>query len=86
MADQEKRVSLQYFAAMREQRGVSSESRVTHAATLRGLFDELRKEFGFDLHANELKVAVNGDFAELGDPLRNGDDIVFIPPVAGGAA
>lgn len=29
-------------------------------------------------------VAVNQDYAPLTTPLRNGDEVAFIPPVAGG--
>jgi molybdopterin synthase catalytic subunit len=32
-----------------------------------------------------IRVAVDGEFAALGDPLRDGAELVLIPPVAGGA-
>lgn len=86
MVDRGKRVSLQYFALLREQRGVNCESRVTNAATLRDLFAELKTEYEFDFEAEDLKVAVNGEFSELNSTLKDGDEVVFIPPVAGGAA
>lgn len=34
--------------------------------------------------AKYLRVAINADYAGMGDPLHDGDEVVFIPPVAGG--
>ncbi|AWT60772.1 MAG: Molybdopterin synthase sulfur carrier subunit [Candidatus Moanabacter tarae] len=85
MDDREKNVRLQYFALLREQRGLSYESRITSAVTLKDLFAELKKEYELGLEAEDLKVAVNGEFTELSASLKDGDEIVFIPPVAGGA-
>ncbi|AKT41478.1 MoaD/ThiS family protein [Chondromyces crocatus] len=31
-----------------------------------------------------LRVAVNGTYADPGDPVRVGDEVALIPPVAGG--
>ena len=64
---------------------MSYESRITSAVTLRDLFAELKKEYELGLEAEHLKVAVNGEFTELSASLQDGDEIVFIPPVAGGA-
>ena len=85
MGERKKKVRLQYFALLREQRGISYESRITSAVTLRDLFAELKKEYELGLEADDLKVAVNGEFTELNASLKDGDEIVFIPPVAGGA-
>jgi molybdopterin converting factor subunit 1 len=77
-------VNLQYYAQLREQAGVSGEQVVTAATSLRDLYDELRASRGFSLAADALKVAVNTEFSAWDRPLRDGDTIVFIPPVAGG--
>jgi sulfur-carrier protein len=77
-------VNLQYYAQLREQAGKSGEQVVTSAASLRDLYDELRASRGFSLLADALKVAVNAEFSSWDRPLRDGDTIVFIPPVAGG--
>lgn len=34
--------------------------------------------------AKHIRVAINTDYAGMEDPLREGDEVVFIPPVAGG--
>lgn len=77
-------VNLQYYAQLREQAGTSSEQVTTAAISLRDLYEELRVARGFSLAADALKVAVNAQFSAWDRPLRDGDTIVFIPPVAGG--
>jgi molybdopterin converting factor small subunit len=78
------RVSLQYYALLREQAGRQSETVVTQAATPAALYAELAARHGFRLPASQLKVAVNAAFSDWERPLADGDEIVFIPPVAGG--
>lgn len=77
-------VNLQYYAQLREQAGTGSEQITTAATSLRDLYEELRVARGFSLAADALKVAVNAQFSAWDRPLRDGDTIVFIPPVAGG--
>jgi molybdopterin synthase sulfur carrier subunit len=77
-------VNLQYYAQLREQAGMGSEQVNTAATSLRELYEELRARKGFSLAADALKVAVNAQFSAWDRPLRDGDTIVFIPPVAGG--
>jgi sulfur-carrier protein len=77
-------VTLQYFAQLREQAGAGGEQVSTDAGSLRELYAELGARHGFSLPADALKVAVNAQFSDWSRPLRDGDTIVFIPPVAGG--
>lgn len=77
-------VTLQYFAQLREQAGAGGEQVSTAAGSLRELYVELGARHGFSLPAEALKVAVNAQFSDWSRPLRDGDTIVFIPPVAGG--
>ncbi len=77
-------VNLQYYAQLREQAGRTSEQVATTAVDLRALYRELRERHGFSLDADALKVAVNTEFSAWDRPLREGDTVVFIPPVAGG--
>jgi sulfur-carrier protein len=75
---------IQYFAILREQRGVSQEKLATTAATPGALYDELRDRHHFTLPADRIRAAVNDTFVDASSPLRDGDRVVFIPPVAGG--
>jgi molybdopterin synthase sulfur carrier subunit len=79
-----KTIELAYYALLREQRGLSGEKRATSAMTARELYFELKEEFGFNLQMEDLKVAINGDFADSDMPIHDGDTVVFIPPVTGG--
>jgi molybdopterin converting factor subunit 1 len=78
------RIEVQYFALMREQAGRSRETVQTASSTASELYDELRRQHGFKLEPRQLRVAINGEFGEWQHRLRDGDAVVFIPPVAGG--
>jgi molybdopterin-guanine dinucleotide biosynthesis protein A len=75
---------IQYYAILREQAGRSEETLDTAAATPAELYDELRRRHPFQLATSQLKVALNSEFSDWHTPLRHGDTVVFIPPVAGG--
>jgi molybdopterin-guanine dinucleotide biosynthesis protein A len=79
-----RRLTVQYFALMREQAGRSYDTVETSAATPADLYAELTARYGFTLLHEQLKVAVNSEFAEWSRELAAGDTVVFIPPVAGG--
>lgn len=77
-------VHIQYFAILREQRGLGRESLATAAATAAGLYEELRVRHGFSLPVDRVRAAINEEFVAWETPLRDGQTVVFIPPVAGG--
>lgn len=77
-------IRIQYFAALREKAGQSSEDLDTGAATAGELYAALREQYGFSLGADQVKVAVNEEYSTMDHALRDGDDVVFIPPVSGG--
>ncbi|MGV6807372.1 MAG: MoaD/ThiS family protein [bacterium] len=77
-------VTIQYFAQFRDQAGQSEESIDTAATTPRQLFAEVAEKHRFSLNQEDVKVAVNDEFADWDDVLSEGDYLVFIPPVAGG--
>jgi molybdopterin-guanine dinucleotide biosynthesis protein A len=79
-----KHVKVQYYALLREQAGRSDEALVTTARSPRELYEELKARYPFSLAPEMLRVAVNADFGEWSQPLSDGDQVVFIPPVAGG--
>jgi molybdopterin-guanine dinucleotide biosynthesis protein A len=79
-----KTVRVQYYAILREQAGRREETLDTSAATPAELYEELRRRHPFQLGPAQLKVALNSEFGDWQTPLRHGDTVVFIPPVAGG--
>ena len=78
------KISVQYFAILREQRGLSHEELASDATTPAELYDALRNQHGFTLPGDRVRAAVNGEFVEPLHVLKEGDEVVFIPPVAGG--
>ena len=79
-----KKITLQYFALLREQAGCSEERLETAAATPAELYAEVQARHGFTLPLSMLRVAVNEEFRDWWSPLEANDRVVFIPPVAGG--
>ncbi len=79
-----KNVTVQYYALFRETSGRSGEQIETNAATAEELYSELQSRYGFALTTAQVKVAINEEFGGWTTSLKDGDSIVFIPPVAGG--
>jgi sulfur-carrier protein len=78
------RVTLLYFASLRDAAGVDSETIETEAASLRELYESVQARYGFALAFDRLRVALDGAFAQWGDAVRDGGEVAFIPPVSGG--
>jgi molybdopterin converting factor subunit 1 len=78
------KLNVRYYAILREQAGRSEEGIDTGAATPADLFAELRTKYSFTLGPAQLKVAINAEFRDWQTALKDGDSVVFIPPVAGG--
>lgn len=76
-------IQIEYFALLREHTGLKRERVETQAATVEELFAELDARYQFP-PMGKLKVAVNDEFHAWQAPIKQGDSIVFIPPVAGG--
>jgi molybdopterin-guanine dinucleotide biosynthesis protein A len=79
-----RKVNVQYFAILREQAGRAREELETSAQTALELYEELRIRHGLKLAPEQLRVAINEEFADMSQPLSRGDTVVFLPPVAGG--
>lgn len=79
-----KPLKIGYYAVLREQRGLSEEQLETAAETPGELYQSLKETHGFHLEAEQLRVVINDAFKPWDTPLRAGDSVVFIPPVAGG--
>lgn len=76
-------IRIEYFAVLREHVGRAGEQLTTAAATVGDLYAELDARYAFPA-VGRVKVAVNDEFRDWTTPLRDGDFVVFIPPVAGG--
>lgn len=78
-------VRIRYFARLREVAGKDFEDLTLNAADDAGtIYGRLKTTHNFPYERNELRVAINGQFANFELPLKDGDELAFIPPVAGG--
>lgn len=80
----EKSVRVTYYALLREARGQAREGVATAARDAAGLYEELRARHSFPLPRSVLRVAINDEFVSWERELVEGDEVAFIPPVAGG--
>ena len=84
------KVTLRYFASVREAMGRGSEQRDTAARTLEGLREELLacgEPYAQALGGGKaVRMAIDQVMAEGDAPLRDGAEIAFFPPVTGGTA
>ena len=84
------KVKVFFFAALREQLGVSSEeiNLPGKASTVGALRAHLLRRGGAWQSAlaegKLLRVAVNQDMAKLPGAIKAGDEVAFFPPVTGG--
>lgn len=78
------KVTLLYFASLRDAAGMASETLETSAGDVSTLYAEVSARHGIAWNTDNLRVAVNGEFARWGDPLPDGAEVAFIPPVSGG--
>ena len=82
------KVSIKYFASIREFIGQGGEMRETSASTLAALRDELMA--ASPAHAAVLargkavRMAVNQLMSDESAPLSEGCEVAFFPPVTGG--
>ena len=78
------RVTLLYFASLRDAAGAASETLDTSATDLAGLYAQARERHGSALPVERLRVVVDGAFARWADAVTDGAEVAFIPPVSGG--
>lgn len=77
-------VEVLYFAALRDAAGIASERIETDAPDLAALYAQLQLRHQLPFPQRQLRVAVEGLFAQWTDPVQPSTTIAFIPPVSGG--
>lgn len=82
------KVTLKYFASVREAIGQGGEIVSTQAATVQALRDELIARGGAYAevlaHGRALRMALNQDVCDGSVALHEGCEVAFFPPVTGG--
>lgn len=80
------RVTVKLFARLRD---IAGTAEFTHelgeGATVRTLWAALAARFPeMAAYERSISCAVNADYARMNDPLADGDEVAFLPPVSGG--
>lgn len=79
-----KKIHIKYFAVLKEERGLDDEVVETERNTAQELYEDLQKQYGFTMTTRLMRVSINKTFAPWETEIQDGDELVFIPPVAGG--
>lgn len=74
-------IKVRYFASIREQLGRSEQQIDDHGVV--SVADVWERAAALPWPSNTL-VAVNQEHARPQDPVRDGDEVAFFPPVTGG--
>ncbi|MDE4456037.1 MoaD/ThiS family protein [Psychrobacter sp. DAB_AL62B] len=78
-------ITVLYFASLADEANCHEEKiNVQQSTSLTDLYEQLRQKYRFSRPQSELRVAVNDYFAKWTDEIYDGDNVVFITPVAGG--
>lgn len=77
-------VKVKYFASLREKAQKNDEEITETFGNAFELYQSLKAKYQFSLTADEIKVAINGEYQDFETQIIDGDVITFIPPVAGG--
>ncbi len=75
---------IEFFAGLREQAGQTRQTLSTEFTDARRVYSVLAEQHGFTQTVDDLKLAVNDEYAQWTRTLKDGDRLVFIPPVSGG--
>ena len=78
------KITILYFAILKEESGVSQEIIKTTAQTAEALYQEVTAKYSFSLTQNMVKVAINNTFSKWDSAIHDNDTVAFIPPVSGG--
>jgi molybdopterin synthase catalytic subunit len=79
-------VTLRLFARLRDLAGAAELTRdLPEGATAAGAWDALTREFpALGAYTASISCAVNEEYTRTSQPLKEGDEVAFLPPVSGG--
>ena len=79
-------INVKLFATLRQRAGWSKQQiELPDGATLSTLMARLSEENpSLDLYSRIVYAAVNEEYGQPDQPLADGDDVAFFPPVSGG--
>lgn len=78
-------VNVIYFASLADEANCQQEQlTIAQSTSLAQLYEQLSDRHRFSRSQAELRVAINDYFVKWDEPISDGDNVVFITPVAGG--
>jgi molybdopterin synthase catalytic subunit len=79
-------VTIRLFARLRELAGRAETTlELLEGATARDAWAALIERYPeMQAYSSSISCAVNEDYSRMSAPLRDGDDVAFLPPVSGG--
>ena len=80
------RVTVRLFARLRDIAGASELGQhVDPGATIGSVWRQLVAEFPeLASYERSISSAINADYARMDQPVHDGDEVAFLPPVSGG--
>lgn len=78
------KITIRYFALLREERGCGQETLERESSTVEELYLSLRSQHGFRLEPGQIRFAVGTAYVDPKTVLQDGDEVTFLPPVSGG--
>jgi molybdopterin converting factor subunit 1 len=80
------KIRVKLFAILRERAGTALvDKELPDGGTVADLWRELQKDYPkLDVPGIRMLYAVNQNYVNLDQPLKDQDEVVFIPPVSGG--
>ena len=80
----EKEITITYFGKLSAETPAPEEQLTTTAATLAGLYEEVRLKHHLSLDLDTVKPVLADEFVDWTTPLPNNAQVAFLPPFAGG--
>lgn len=77
-------VKVEYFAVFRSCARKGEENVRVRNPSPSELYEHLRERYRFSLLMDRIHLVVNDEYSPWDKPLKQGDRVVFIPPVSGG--
>jgi molybdopterin converting factor subunit 1 len=80
------RVTVRLFARLRDIAGSAELTQeIASGATIGSVWRALVHDYPeLAQYEKSISTAVNADYARMGDAVRDGDEVAFLPPVSGG--
>ena len=77
-------VKVLYFAQLADLAGKAEETFELEDPSAEALYSKVKKDYNFPHKFSQLQVAINHELSAHQTPLKNGDEIAFLPPMTGG--